>query len=246
MLLEKEMKLADIILHDNSLVPVISRFGIFLGFGDDSIQKVCEKKKIDVDFLLTILNTFHDPQYLDKDFLRSFSVDLLLDYLKKAHVYYLNIKIPEISELIDSMEKESKIESESFALLRRFFEDYRQELTKHIEREENLVYPYVMDLNKANNKGNIEEGLVNQIQNYSIASYEDEHDNVEEKLTDLKNIIIKYLAPCENQQSRYHLLKELTVLEKDLADHSQIEDFILVPKVELLEKTILNNWKENE
>jgi len=233
------MKLADIILHDNSLVPVISRFGIFLGFGDDSIQKICDNKNIDSDFLLTILNTFHDPQYLDKEYLSSFPVDLLIDYLQKTHYYYLNIKIPEISELIDKMESESSIELEAFNLLRKFFEDYKTELFKHIEREEKIVYPYVLELNEANISGRISNEIISKIKDYSITSYEEEHDNVEEKLTDLKNIIIKYLVPCENQQSRYNLLKELTALESDLADHSRIEDFILVPKVELLEKNLL-------
>lgn len=239
MLLEKDMKLADIILHDNSLVPVISRFGIFLGFGDDSIQRICDKRGIDSDFLLTILNTFHDPQYLDKEYLQSFSVELLIEYLMKTHQYYLNIKIPEISGLIDNMELESKIEKDSYKLLKRFFEDYKTELFKHIEREESVVYPYVLELNKSIVSDSVSDQIISKIKEYSITSYEDEHDNVEEKLTDLKNIIIKYLAPCENQQSRYSLLKELTVLEKDLGDHSQIEDVILVPKVELLEKNIL-------
>lgn len=239
MLLEKDMKLADIILHDISLVPVISRFGILLGFGDESIEKICIKKNIDTDFLLTILNAFHDPQYLDKKYLQSFSVELLIDYLRKTHQYYLGTKIPEIECLIDKMESESIIEKGSYQLLQKFFKDYKTELVKHIDREETVVYPYVLELSSSITNSSISNELITKIKKYSISEYEEEHDDVEEKLTDLKNIIIKYLSPSQNQQSRYRLLKELSALEKDLEEHAKIEDLILVPKVELLEKKVL-------
>ncbi len=238
MLLEKEMKLADVIHHDYSLVPVIARFGIKLGFGDGSIEKICISKQIDTDFFLTILNAFHDPQYLNSEYLRSFSVNLLIDYLRKTHSYYLNNKIPEIECLIDKMESESVNDKSSYKLLQKFFKDYKIELIKHIEREENRIYPYALELNQAVISNERPLSLIKRIEEYSITNYEEEHDNVEEKLTDLKNIIIKYLTPSDNQQKRFRLLKELIVLENDLNDHANIEDMILVPKVEIMEKII--------
>ncbi len=77
------------------------------------------------------------------------------------------------------------------------------------------------------------------VKEYSITLYEKEHDDVEEKLNDLKNIIIKYLPTVKDQKNRFLLLKELSALENDLADHARIEDLILIPKVEILEKKAL-------
>ncbi|HJN06744.1 MAG TPA: hemerythrin domain-containing protein [Bacteroidales bacterium] len=241
MLLEKDMKLADVIHHDYNLIPVISRFGIMLGFGDASIENICEKNQINTDFFLIILNAFHDPQYLDNNYLQSFSVKLLIDYLKKTHDYYLLNKIPEIEGLISEMASESEVDKESHKLLEKFFEEYKYELIKHIEKEENRVYPYVLDLESAVTDKTVSPTLISRIKEYSITSFEDEHDNVEEKLMDLKNIIIKYLPASKNQHSLYKLLKELTVLEKDLGDHARIEDLVLVPKVQILEKIITDN-----
>lgn len=238
MLLEKDMKLADVIHHDFNLVPVISRFGIKLGFGDDSIEDICNKKQVNLDFFLTILNAYHDPQYLDKKYLQSFSTGLLIDYLQKTHNYYLQNKIPEIESLINDMATESEVDKASYQLLHKFFNEYKSELKKHIEREEENVYPYVIKLEEAVENNSVTESLLLRIKEYSITSYEAEHENVEEKLMDLKNIIIKYLPSSEKQLSRYRLLKELTVLEKDLNDHARMEDLIMVPKVELLERKI--------
>lgn len=238
MLLEKEMKLADVIHHDYNLIPVISRFGIMLGFGDANIESICIKNEINVDFFLTILNAFHDPQYLDNNYLQSFSVSQLIEYLRKTHNYYLQNKIPEIESLISDMASELEVDEGSHKLLQKFFEEYKNELIKHIEKEENLVYPYILNLEKALSAKEVSSELISQIKKDSIRSYEEEHDNVEEKLMDLKNIIIKYLPSSESQQSRYKLFKELTVLEKDLIDHARMEDLVLVPKVEILEKLV--------
>lgn len=240
MLLEKDMKLADVIHHDYNLIPVLKRFDIMLGFGDCSIDSICKKKNINIDFFLTILNSFHDPQYLDKDIHQNFSVKLLIEYLKKTHDYYLQNKIPEIELLISEMLTKAEVDETSYNILQKFFEEYKTELVKHIEREENIVYPYVINLENAVQNNSITQSLLAQIEEYPITSYEAEHESVEEKLMDLKNIIIKYLPPSEQQQSRYKLLKEITVLEKDLNDHANIEDLVLVPKVELLEKNVLN------
>ncbi len=247
MLLEKDMKLADVINHDYNLIPVISRFGIMLGFGDDSIESICNDNEINVDFFLTILNSFHDPMYLDEKYLQSFSATLLVNYLQRAHNYYLYNKIPEIESLIDDMVSHNEIDDVSHKLLQKFFEQYKHEFVKHIEREENRVYPYVVDLEKASTENSVLPTLITRIKEYSISSYEAEHENVEEKLMDLKNIIIKYLPSSKHQKIRYKLLKELVALEKDLHDHARLEDLILVPKVEALEnrikdkETLMNN-----
>ncbi len=245
MLLEKDMKLADVINHDYNLIPVISRFGIMLGFGDSSIENICSKNKINLDFFLTILNSFHDPQYLDKNYLQSFPATLLIGYLQNAHSYYLQIKIPEIEFLIDDMELKHEVDNTSHKLLQKFFEEYKSEFVKHIEREEKRVYPYVIDLEEALNSNSISHDLLSRIKEYSITSYQAEHENVEEKLIDLKNILIKYLPSSQKQQIRYKLLKELVALEKDLHDHARMEDLILVPKVEVLEKEIAYQVKIN-
>ena len=239
MILEKEMKLSEVILHDFNLVPIINRFGIQLGFGDSTIESVCKNKDIDLDFFMTILNSFHDPQYLDKEYLRSFPVELLINYLKETHKYYLSDKIPEIEALIDDMVEEARDDKEPCLLLQKFFKDYVYELKKHIDREETLVYPYVIKLSSSLKTASISDSVISMIKEYSITLYEEEHDDVEEKLNDLKNIIIKYLPTVKDQKNRFLLLKELSALENDLADPARIEDLILLPKVEILEKKAL-------
>jgi regulator of cell morphogenesis and NO signaling len=78
------------------------------------------------------------------------------------------------------------------------------------------------------------------VANYSIQSFEKEHTNVDEKLFDLKNIIIKYLEPNYAHRICNDFLYELFQFERDLTDHARIEDKILVPKVMRIENELKN------
>jgi len=238
MLIEKDMKLADVLHHDHNLIPVISRFGIKLGFGENTIEEICATQQLDTDFLLTILNTFHDPRYFADRHLKSFPVGLLISYLKETHKNYLNERLPYIALLINRLTETSSDHKTAYQLLMNFFVEYKKELTKHIEREEKVVYPYVLQLEAAIVSGTTSDELLKQVNTYSITDYEAEHENVEEKLFDLKNIILKYLPPTTDQNLCFTILHELFILEKDLNEHARIEDTILVPKVEEMERII--------
>jgi len=229
------MKLADVIHHDHNLVPVINRFGIHLGFGDKTIAEICTDKNVNIGFFITIINAFHDNQYFPKQHLQSFPASMLVDYLRKTHQYYIENKIPEIESLIQKMTANAKNNEESYLLAQNFFTEYKNELITHTEREEKKVYPYAVSLEKAINTGIISDTLLQQLNSYSITEYEAEHENIEEKLFDLKNIIIKYLPAPSNDQLSFHILNELFILEKDLNEHARIENMILIPKVEDME-----------
>jgi regulator of cell morphogenesis and NO signaling len=238
MLIQKEMKLADVIHHDHELIPVINRFNVHLGFGDQSITELCQEKKINTEFFLTILNAYHDHTYFPKKHLQSFPASMLVSYLNKSHNYYIENKLPGLEELIQKLENNSRLDKNTFKLLKNFFLEYYNEFIQHIKREEEVVYPYVLKLEDAIESGEVSDELIQQMENYSISDYEAEHEDVEEKLYDLKNIIIKYLPEQENDELLFKILKELFELENDLNDHSRIEDLILVPKVEAMEFTL--------
>lgn len=59
---------------------------------------------------------------------------------------------------------------------------------------------------------------------------------MEDKMFDLKNIIIKYLPPNYNLNIGNALLTNLFLFEKDLKNHSRIEDKILFQRVKPIEK----------
>lgn len=238
-----DMKMADVIHFNYSLLPVITRFGIDLGFGDKTVEEVCLDHDVNLDFFIEITNSFVDDEYIPQKDLNTFSVKLIVDYLEKTHDYYLSEKIPELERMIDEMVVKSGAGAQKSELVKNFFREYRTELENHIEREELKVQPYVVEVEKAYEKGTLDEHLRQKISEYSIDDFANEHDNVEEKLYDLKNIIIKYLPPCPDKPLCNRILMELFRLEKDLNAHAELEDKVLIPKVSIMEETLLKNSK---
>ena len=69
-LINKNNKLADVILDNPSIITVLNRFGIYLGVGDKTVEQVCSEKRLDTDFFLIILNTFANEEYFPEELLK--------------------------------------------------------------------------------------------------------------------------------------------------------------------------------
>jgi len=238
MMVTKDLKMADVVHMNHFSLSILDRFGIELGFGDKTVEETCTDSKVDPQFFLEIINAFIDNDYFPKKQLQGFSVKLITDYLQKTHKYYIEIKVPEIELLIEKMVNTCYSQKEVITLLNRFFKEYNTELRNHILREETVVFPYTQMIENAYNSKKIDVKVIKNMEEYSIDIFEKEHDNIEEKLFDLKNIIIKYLPQPNNKVLCHKLLHELFSLEKDINDHSRIEDKVLVPKIRAMEKEI--------
>lgn len=242
----KDIKMADVIHINYMLLTILKRFEIPLGFGDKTIEKVCKNNGVNTEFFLEIINSFHDKSYFPEQNLQTFSVELIVKYLRNTHDYYLLEKMPEIEGYIDELIQHCTAENKpNLSMLKKFFVDYKHELTEHIKREDDDVLPYVLEIEKAYKANTIEKPLYEKIKSYSINDYEDEHDNVEDKLFDLKNIIIKYLPPLKNANLCNTILIELFLLERDLNDHSRIEDTVMVPKVYKMEEALIKLYESD-
>jgi len=126
-------------------------------------------------------------------------------------------------------------------LIHKFFNEYATQLQTHIAFEEKSVYPYIIELEKVHNKNNA-EAIKHFTENneFIIKDYATQHDNIEEKLFDIKNLIIKYISPKENFSLCFKILGQIGHLEEDIKDHSEMENKIIVPQVAIMEKNLQN------
>ena len=233
--------MADVIIQNHHLLAIIDRFGIKLGFGEKTVGQVCQDYNIPGDFFLEIVNTFNNPDFFTKPNMDSFPLKLIVDYLKKAHDFYLNVKVPEIRLLISKMlETDNKEIKKAVLLISNFFEDYASQLKQHIEKEDTVVYPYVLLLEQAYEAKDITKLELFLIKhNFKIDEYARNHDNIEEKLYDIKSIIIKYIIPDNNYVSSFKVLGQLAHLEEDINDHSRMENKVLIPRVKKMEELLI-------
>lgn len=235
MIFSKDIKMAELIHQNFEVLTVLRRFGIELGFGEKTVEEVCDNLKINPDFFLEIVNSFSDEDYFSQSKLKTHDVEDILFYLKNTHQFYLTKKFPEIEQLIHELEfTENNIPNKQ--LLENFFNEYKVEFINHVQREEERIYPYITELDKVLKTGEVSSIFNENMKKYTILDYQQEHENVEEKLYDLKNIIIKYLPTPLNTDGYSSILVKLFKLENDLNEHSRIEEKVIIPKVKEMEK----------
>lgn len=220
----KKMKAADLISADWHLLSIFERLDIKLGFGEATVADICARYNLSTELFLMICNIYSFDDYLPKaEMLKREDLPHILSYLRASHKHYMTNCFPRLHNNIHIMMEE--YEDTNRYVLNKFYDDYDSEIKKHFEYEEFSVFPYIESLLG---------GCCGEA--YKIRNFEDNHTNVEEKLNDLKNIIIKYLPGTYTSNIRMKVLNEIFKIESDLRKHTLVEDKLLIPLVTKLEK----------
>jgi len=213
-------KMAEIIT-DSSLLSIIERLNINLGFGEASIEEICHRHNLSTELFLMICKVYSLEDFTPNiNSLTRDDIPKLIGYLQHTHRYWLESFFPNLHKNIHLMLE--SCDERNAKILNKFYDDYDEEIQKHLDYEENIVFPYIKS---------IEDGSTKSDGKFRIKDFEENHSNIEEKLHDLKNIVIKYLPESASQQYRINVLNEIFKIESDLNKHSDIENKILIPLV---------------
>ncbi|MCQ2216568.1 MAG: LuxR C-terminal-related transcriptional regulator [Bacteroidales bacterium] len=214
------------LINDNyNVLQSLSAFGISLGFGEKTVEETCFTNRVDTTTFLAVVNmTINGEKNYD---LKTLSVGTLLHYLEACHRYYLDYQLPfvrkELSESIYINDKLGK-------LILQMYDEYAQEIRKHMNYEERMLFPYV-------------RGLMNgqSSTTYDIDTFVKHHDEAEKSLKELKSLIIKYLpSDIHNSNKLTSTLFLIHNNEEWLANHQEVEDSMFVPLVKTMEENLKN------
>lgn len=221
-------KMASLVNGSYKTIKILSRLGIKPGFGENSVSEVCQSNAVSPYIFLSICNVsdFHDYKP-NVEGVKNKEVSDLVRYLRLSHNEFINKDIPSVEFCISKITSSEGANPKHSDILKHFFEEYREELESHFNYEEKTVFPYVTGILSGVRK----EG-------YSIEKFEENHTNIEAKLSDLKNILLKYLPAGYPSDVVYEVLAKLFLLEEEFENHAHIEDRLLVPLVAHLEKTV--------
>lgn len=214
------MKMADLIDGNPYLLLMLQHFNIDFRVSDHTVVQLCNRYGISEQLFVSIANLYTGSGTRgEQPFTRN---DLLhvIDFLKRSHNYYRFDKYPQISSYIRQLQ-ENHPEKE-LKLLEKFFNEYFTEVMEHLDYEDEVAFPYFITLLGS-------EKYDNDREVYSSREYSDHHTDIELKLKDLKNLLLKYVKIEGDLDLRRKLFMSLYELEFDLYIHSLIEETILIP-----------------
>lgn len=219
---EPNDKMITLIKDNYSVLQAVGSFGINLGFGDKTVSETCQMNNVDTYTFLAVVNfTINGSGNFEND--DQINVPTLLHYLKASHTYNLDFQLPFIRrELRESIAPQDPLGQ----LIMRLYEEYAQEIRRHMKYEEKTLFPYVESL--------IEGRPMND---YNIETFSKHHEQTDKKLRELKLMIIKYLpADAQSNNQLTATLYDIYNNEEWLQQHAEVEDHIFTPAIKRLER----------
>ena len=221
---EPSDKMITLIKDNYSVLQALGAFGINLGFGDKTVSETCEMNGVDTYTFLAVINfTINDYANFEDD--EQISVPTLLHYLKASHTYYLDFQLPFIRrELQESISENDPLGM----LIMKIYNEYAQEIRRHMKYEEKTLFPYVESLLEGR-----------PLNDYNIEMFSKHHDQTDKTLRELKLMIIKYL-PADNLHNNQltATLYDIYNNEEWLKQHAEVEDHIFTPAIKRLERMV--------
>ena len=216
-----------------NLVLLMPRLGISLGVGDKTVQEICDRHSISTDFVLMLCNMYTYPGCEpSEEELRSIDMSMLVPYLRASHLYYINERMPHLERHLAGVAQQSDERCTNAMIA--FFEQYKKEMSEHFAYEENIVYPY-LDNRKATHQDMAKPKKSKNPKIQKTRTLSRSHTGMVDKISDLLQILYKYLPSHADTEELNELIFGLLQLSSDFERHAAVEEKVLMPYIAMLE-----------
>jgi regulator of cell morphogenesis and NO signaling len=227
--IKPDIKMADLIFENPYLLLLLEHFGLDLVMHDKTVRQLCRENGINEKVFITFANLYNGYSPSAADVFDFEHIETIIGFLRKSHYYFKFDKYPEIQGYIRKLFENNP--SAEIRMIEKFFDDYFMEVSEHLDYEEGIAFPYFRSLLSSNGSSPAKKGT-----KFSGTEYLEHHTDIESKLTDLKNLLLRHVSLESDPVNRRKLLFSLIELEYVLSIHSLIEETILIPLVINLEK----------
>jgi regulator of cell morphogenesis and NO signaling len=221
----------ELVAKDYRTASVFKKQGIdFCCAGNRTIAEACAKKSIDpalvIETLEEIINKTNNPV---ADY-NTWPLDLLADYVEKKHHRYVEEKIVEIVPFLNKVASVHGDRHPELLEVQQLFRGCVEELTSHMQKEEQMLFPFVRQL--ANGKS--VQPPFGSVQN-PINMMMHEHTAEGERFRRIVELTDNYTPPADACNTYKVTLALLQEFEEDLHLHIHLENNIMFPRAIALE-----------
>lgn len=228
----RNKKVKDIVLENSATASVFFRFGIDYCNGNISLEDACIESNKDINEILAYLEGISyqgTPFYL-------WPLDLLLDYIIKYHHRHTKEKGAYLLSMIENVKDNYGME---YPELNELFNQVKlsmHDLESHFQKEENVLFPYLYELFEASQNETYIEAMHCGTVSNPIRVMAMEHENERQRYMLLRDITDNFKIPEDVCINYEQMMVELETFVEQLFEHIFIENNILFPQFEKLEK----------
>lgn len=221
----------DLVAKDYRTASVFKKQGIdFCCAGNRTIAEACAKKSIAPALVIGDLEEVTTKTNNPVADYNSWPLDLLADYVEKKHHRYVQEKIVEIVPFLNKVASVHGGRHPELLEVQDLFRGCVEELTAHMQKEEQILFPFVRKMAA----GDTVAAPFGTVQN-PINMMMHEHTAEGERFRRIAELTDNYTPPedaCNTYKVTFALLQEF---EEDLHLHIHLENNIMFPRAIAME-----------
>jgi regulator of cell morphogenesis and NO signaling len=187
-----DKKVFDLVSDDFRYAKALDSFGIdfFLHY-NSTIKDVCLENDLDKNSLVGYRLSMDESFDLDLETLKSSPINLVIEYLKHNHSYFIKNKLPYIKNLISSLSIEDK-KYEFFNDLKFIFPLFYEDFVGHILEEEKHIFTYIQNLYHLDDNVKNHAKIFFEMKSISLKDLAVEHLNEDSEMSGIRGLTKNY------------------------------------------------------
>ncbi len=206
--------------------------------GTKSLHDACADARLTVDDVIRSLEqSDNTPETgISEHNWTSAPLNELTAYIVAKHHMYVRQEIPRLQALLAKVVSVHGQNHPEIAKIQENFQDLGSELTSHMFKEENVLFPYIDSMQAAVDRGEpVPPPFFGTVRN-PVQMMIMEHDGAGEKLHEMRDLSSAYKVPPDGCPTYASLYRALDEFEQDLHQHIHLENNILFPRAVELER----------
>jgi regulator of cell morphogenesis and NO signaling len=225
----------EIVATDFRAATVFEGFGIdFCCGGRRSLADACRTAAADPTEVMRALRALPQSDGEEDDVTR-WPLDELIDYIVATHHAYVREMLPVIARHLARLQEVHGGRHPELARVAAVFDELSAEMSQHLLKEEQVLFPYVRDLVEHESQGYIGRYSPFGTVANPIRMMEREHRDAADALRIIRELTGGYAAPADGCATYRVCMAELAQFERDLHRHVHLENNVLFPKTVALE-----------
>lgn len=233
-----EISIGDLVEQNYVFAAVLHFFGIsFFQYEEKSLAEVCKKFKVNPLQIMAELETWAMKKEPTNEELFLHPIEVLVEYLKKKHHFFLRHELPFLSNMISGICSEKKYEG-LLADMRLMFPLFVDDFIHHIHEEESTLFRRISLLQQIERGDYKLVDALTILDTIPISELAERHEVHDDEMEGIRKLTSDYLLPPPAPVAIKVLYHELQNFEKELVIHARIENDLLFPKAIELEKEV--------
>lgn len=235
----KYTSVGNIVAEDFAAAKVFKKYGIdFCCHGETTLDKACTDLGLSAEEVIQALERQEADGGGRIPFV-SWPLDLLMDYILKIHLRGIRARGPELLSLLEKVERVHGEAHPELHELKALVTESLQDLEMHLQKEENVLFPYLYDLYAAQEKGQRMEPMHCGTIANPIRVMKMEHEGEGNRYLHIIKLTGHFSVPQDGCASYRLLMQELEAFVDALFEHIHLENNLLFPRFEEIERKIV-------